>query len=195
MTETRVQVLCLHGCNQTEEMFRSILKNMMKIGVKSHNLEFHFIQAEYPHSNGGWTWYSKELQVADIPGGIAHSEELVADCMERIDNYVRDHGITVLLGFSQGGNVVDTYLSSTSDSPIERAVILSGYELVQDEREPVETPLLSIYSDKDDVVPSSCRPTNYATLHEYHHEKGHKFPTGNPLLRKFCKFIEDGTWD
>lgn len=187
-----INILCLHGCNQSEDMLRSILKTLIKIGNKC-DIQFHFIQAMYEHSLGGYTWYEKELDVSEI-GNIQLDGSMISSCMKQVHEYITKHDITVLLGFSQGGNVVDTYLNEYPDSPINRALIFSGYELVNQERKKLKVPLLSFYSEMDDIVPSKHRPSNYQVLYEEKHLKGHRFPTGNPLLRKICCFINDGSW-
>ncbi len=61
-----VNVLCLHGCNQTETMFRQLMKNFIKLGEKQYNLKFHFTEAKYDHPQGGKTWYNRPLDVAQI---------------------------------------------------------------------------------------------------------------------------------
>lgn len=148
----------------------------------------------HTHSSKRYTWYSQELDVADIPAGFDYDAKITQDCLETIHDYINQNGIDVLLCFSQGGNVVDTYLHQYSDNPIQRVLIFSGYEFRYPERRTLNLPLVSVYSDVDDVVPSTCRPTNYSVIHEYAHDKGHKFPSGNPLLRKFCKFMQTGEW-
>jgi len=194
MNPSPVRVLCLHGCNQTEEMFRSLLKGLIKIAGKT-KLEFHFIEAQYSHSLGGKTWYSEELDVSQIPIGIPFST-MVQSCMAQVHKYVTEHQIDVLLGFSQGGNVVDTYLRRYDETRIKRAVIFSGYELVRAETErSLQTPLLNVYSDADTVVPSKCCPKHYQTIYSLSHDKGHKLPTSNPVLRQICRFMEQGTWE
>lgn len=198
-----IKVLCLHGCCQDESMFRSLLKNWIRIGEKDHNLEFHFLQAELPHSDGGFTWFTSELDVSAI-GTIEYSRALCNPCLERVHAYVVDHQIDVLLGFSQGGNVVDTYLwRYDMYGPVKRAMILSGYELAHTDptpnnngkHPPLAVPMLSIYSDADDVVSSKLRPTGYVELTEYAHSKGHRLPTGNKLIRAFCLYFETGVFE
>ena len=57
-------ILCLHGCNQNEAMFKSILNTFTDtICKKDKNFSFHFLQAKYEHPNGGFTWYKKPLEV------------------------------------------------------------------------------------------------------------------------------------
>jgi predicted esterase len=188
---TKTNILILHGCNQNSDFIKSLLKTWIKIG--KDNIDFHFIQARHAHSLGGYTWYEKELDVVQI-GSIKYEENLVLPCLKAIDDYIVKHRITVLMGFSQGGNVIDAYLHQYPKSPIKRTLIFSGYELIYDERKIISTPTLSIYSEVDTVVPFKFRPKNYSNLTEFTHDKGHKLPTGNPLIRKFCNYISTGEW-
>jgi len=128
-----INVLCLHGCCQSEEVFRSYLKNMMRICKKEMN--FFFMEGRFDHPDGGKTWYPKPLVVKDI-GNIEYTPELVGDTLDLVHDFIITNNITVLLGFSQGGNLVDTYLNykHPDNKPIVKAVILSGYELIDKNR-------------------------------------------------------------
>jgi predicted esterase len=188
MTSQKTRVLCLHGCCQNQEMFTSLLKNCIRLGAKE-NLEFHFIEGLYDHPDGGKTWYNEPLNVSKI-GYIKMDEQLIKEAMDQLSTYIKENGITVLLGFSQGANVVDTYLQTTTDTFIKRAVMLSGYSLVADATtEPVDVSILNIYSDSDTIVPSKFRSINYTNIANITHDKGHKLPTSNPVIRNICKFM------
>lgn len=184
-----IRVLCLHGCNQTEAMFRQLMKNYIKLGEKQYNLKFHFIEAKYDHPDGGKTWYNKALDVTEI-GSIKYDEELVNDTLNDIDELIKSYGISVLLGFSQGANVVDTYLSHRDHSRIKCAVIMSSYSLVDPEREEVDVPVLGVVSEEDEVVPHHLNPTDYVESRVLKHDKGHKLPTRNPQIREICIFMQ-----
>ena len=45
-------ILCLHGCNQTKEMFESVMKNFVNIVSKDPKFSVTFIQADYLHPDG-----------------------------------------------------------------------------------------------------------------------------------------------
>jgi hypothetical protein len=182
------------------------LKEWIKIVEKNKVATLHYLEGQLScalnsegekyvePNNKNKTWYEVELVVAEI-GTIPYSEALVRPCLERVDQYVKANDITVLLGFSQGGNVIDTYLHQYPDSPIQRAIILSGYELCYEKRNVVNVPLLSYYSESDAVVPIEHKPTNYKTLYEVAHNKGHALPTSKPVIRKCITFMETGEWE
>ena len=183
----KINVLCLHGCNQTQEMFKRLLKNYIKFGEKQYGLKFHFTEAKYDHPDGGKTWYNKPLNVADI-GSIKYDEDLVSDTLDDIETIIKDNNIHVLLGFSQGANVVDTFISHR-DSGIKCAVIMSGYSLVDVKeltRKELTMPLLGVVSNSDTVVPIEYNPTEMTLIHD----KGHKLPTRNSEIRKICIFMQ-----
>ena len=116
-----INVLCLHGCCQSEEVFRSYLKNMMRICKKEMN--FFFMEGRFDHPDGGKTWYPKPLVVKDI-GNIEYTPGLVGDTLDLVHEFIIANDIAVLLGFSQGGNVIDAYLNykHPENGPITKAV-------------------------------------------------------------------------
>lgn len=57
-----INVLCLHGCGQTAEMFKSILKEFIKIGEKDCDMRFFFLEGEYPRDNGK-QWFDQDLKL------------------------------------------------------------------------------------------------------------------------------------
>jgi len=188
-----VNVLCLHGCNQTEEMFRGLLKQFIKLGEKQYNLKFHFTEAKYDHPIGGKTWYNRPLEVEKI-GYIEYEEELVKDCIDDLGKIIKEKNIHVLFGFSQGANVVDTFLGyqNLEDYPtLKCSVILSGYSLVDPNRKPIDISVLGVISENDDIVLAKFNPTCYKQTSVLKHDKGHKLPTKNPQLREICTFMRD----
>lgn len=203
-----INVLCLHGCNQTQEMFAQLLKHYIRIGEKQYNLKFYFTEAKYDHPLGGKTWYQQPLNVADI-GKIEYSKELVGDTLDDISRIIAEKNITVLLGFSQGANVVDTFLKYQKHD-IRRAVLMSGYSLVvtklfpeesgllpestfakqKGENTPINVTAMNVISDADTVVPSHLCPGGYNVSRQrtLKHDKGHKLPTQAAHIREICEF-------
>lgn len=192
MSKPVINILCLHGCNQTKEMFEGLTKQMREIAMtlsksKSHDIRFHYIEAQYDHSLGGKTWYNVELDVSKI-GTIELDHEMVDPTLNMIENVIENLNIEVLLGFSQGGNVVDTYLMNKQNK-IKCAVIFSGYNLVDPQRNnKCETPVLNVYSDQDTIVPAKFMP-QYKNMEVKSHDKGHKLPTSKPYVREIIEYI------
>ena len=180
-----INVLCLHGCNQTQEMFQRLMKNYIRLGEKQYNLKFHFTEAKYDHPLGGKTWYNKPLNVSDI-GSIEYNEKLVSDILDDIAILIEENNINVLLGFSQGANVVDTFLTYRPGL-VERAIIMSGYSLVDPDRKISNTPVMIVSSEQDTVVPCKLNP-QYEKTSTLVHDKGHKLPTRNTQIREICTF-------
>lgn len=180
-----INVLCLHGCNQTETMFRQLFKNYIRLGEKQYNLKFYFIEAKYDHPDGGKTWYNKSLEVSKI-GQIEYNYDLTNDCLDDIGDFIKEYNIDALLGFSQGANVVDTFLSHRDHPTIKCAVIMSGYSLIDPNRNDIDIPLLGVISKEDTVVPFELNPTEEVLIHD----KGHKLPTRNPEIRQICTFLQ-----
>jgi len=183
-------ILCLHGCNMTLETFQSCFSNMLHICKNDTNMKFFFMEAKYDHPLGGKTWYHKPLNVTDI-GHELYDENLVSDTIHDLDQFIIDNKINILLGFSQGGNVVDVYLKYfNTQKLIKQAVIMSSYSLVNN-NEPIiddTTSVLCVISDEDTIVASNLYPKNYTNALLLKHNKGHKIP-GNPVLRQIKNFI------
>ena len=186
-----INVLCLHGCNQTEGMFRDLMKNYIRLGEKQYGLKFHFMEGQYDHPNGGKTWYNKPLDVKEI-GSIVYDEELTKDTLCHLDRLIDENQIDVLLGFSQGANVVDTFMTHAKHPNIKRVVLMSGYSLIDPTNQTVNVPCLSVISESDTIVPHLLNPTNYKKSHVIPHNKGHKLPTSNKTIRDICEFIQIG---
>jgi predicted esterase len=189
---TSVNILCLHGCNQTSDMFKGLLKSTIEIAntySKSNNVTFnwHFTEGKYDHPIGGKTWYNKPLEVREI-GSIPFDNDLVTDTLDNINKLIDDLNINVLLGFSQGGNVVDTFLVNRTNDKIKCGVIFSGYDLLSENRQSVDIPIMAICSDSDQIVPSKFTPV-YPNIVVKKHDKGHKLPTSKPFVREIIEFM------
>lgn len=191
----KINVLCLHGCNQTQSMFEGFMKNIVKMGEKQHNLNFIFTEAEHDHPNGGKTWYNKPLDVKEI-GHIAYDIDLTKDALTKLSDTIKTNNIDVLLGFSQGANVVDTYMAHCDHHSIKRVVLMCGYSLVEDAPISIDTSCLSVISANDKIVPFELDPGSsklrYSKSHVIKHEKGHVLPTSKPMMRSICNFIQSG---
>lgn len=187
-----INILVLHGCNQTESMCRSIFKPFIELAetyAKKANItiKWHFIEAKYAHPDGGKTWYSKPLVVSQI-GSIPMDHSIVDDTLADIDKIINDLNINVLFGFSQGGNVVDTYLMNCLAEKIKCAVIFSGYDFIDTERKQIDIPVMNVCSDADEIVPSKFMPV-YQKMVVKKHDKGHKIPTSKPFQREILDFV------
>lgn len=183
-------VLCLHGCSQTKDMFISLLSGFVKI-CKNDKIKFFFMQAKYDHPDGNYTWYNKPLEVDKI-GNLEYDEQLVSDALDDVETFIKENNINVLLGFSQGGNVVDTFLQHRNHSMIVRAIIMSSYSLNEPDRKIVEdVEVLNVVSEIDEIVRHDLYPRNYTHALLLKHDKGHKIP-GNPVMRQVRNFILTG---
>lgn len=193
-----IKVLVLHGCCQSIARVQEVMTKfckLHKIGVQA-GLEFHFIEARFDHPDGGKTWASIPLNVPQI-GKISYDDEMkeaFAPALQDIDDYINENGITVLLGFSQGGNVADLYLNQYRNPAIERVVIMSGYSLIDPDRQPYQIPCLNVVSEADEVVPWTLAPTDYEPSYMIKHTKGHRMPTSKPQIRKICAFMASGVF-
>ena len=196
--EQPCKVLCLHGNRQSKEIFENVLTNTLLRAYKRYHkdttnpniMEWQFMEAPFPHSETGRTWYNKELTLSDI-GYMSFSEDLTCDTLNMLDTYIKTHEIDILVGFSQGGNVVDTYLRHRPNT-IKCAVLFSGYSLITS-IPPVypHTSILNVVSEQDNIVPVTFIPEfpKHQFTNTIYHDKGHKIPTSPIILREIMDFI------
>ncbi len=188
----QINVLCLHGCRQTAAMQEKIMCSYIKIG-KDMNMNFFFLEAEYSHSGCGKMWVPEELVIEEI-GNIYYEDVTVDKCLERLDTYIKTNQINVLLGFSQGGNIIDTYLQNY-ENKIKCAVIISGYgflyRAVDKNNKRSDVPLLNVYSESDNIVAPKYKPHMYNAISVIEHDYGHRHPTNKQIVRKIMDWISD----
>lgn len=183
-------VLCLHGCCQSKEIFINLLNNFTKI-CKNDKITFYFIQGKYEHPSRGYTWYNIPLELDDI-GICDYDDDLVYECLNDIEIAIKTNNINVLLGFSQGGNVVDTFIQHREHSQIKRAIIMSSYSLNEPTRKTIDdVEILNVISECDEIVKHDLFPKNYTKSLVIKHDKGHKIP-GSPTMRQIRNFILEG---
>ena len=177
-----------------------------------YSITFHFLEAEYDHSEIGKMWLPEQLVIEDI-GKIYYEDVTTDKCLQRLDDYIKTNHIDVLFGFSQGGNIVDTYLRNYVNN-IKCAVIISGYSFLYrtpnkrvtkydivdgkynytyelETMELLNIPLLNIYSESDKIVASKHRPTMYKRIQDIKYETGHRHPTTKLVICEILEWIRD----
>lgn len=171
-------------------MFGKLLTPITKMGER-RGARFIFLEASYDHPCRGKTWLSVPLELHDI-GVVGMDRDIIEPTMCQIDAFVTEHDVNVLLGFSQGANMIDTWLACRPDqTAVKRVVLLSGYQFVGTEDMPRSCDsCLNVISDVDEIVPPGLLPRNgYSTLLLEKHNKGHKVPTTGDMRRKIVDFI------
>lgn len=161
-----MRILCLHGCRQTAKVFKCILTPFIN---KSEH-QYYFINGQFKCKEGNM-WYSERFKV----GISEYKPKIVDPTLEQVHNTINKHNIDMLLGFSQGANVIDTYLQLTKDERIKRAILFSGYSFTNIIRE-CKTPVITVHSVKDDIVDPKHNPI-YINNKIYIHNHGHKIIT------------------
>ncbi len=203
---SKINVLCLHGAAQNVQMFQNLLAEYIRIGEANYNLRFFFTQAKYPYPEGSHTtfdWYPVPLDVSTI-GKQPYDSNLVAGTMFDIDNLVQLYDADVLLGLSQGGNVVDTYFEyvytprKNQDPSLKtmRAVIMSGYSFVDLARQNIDVLKMSTVSPYDVTVPMKYDPIGYKNnlWGQLGHGEGHTVPTSFFIIILLCHFMQTGAY-
>ena len=119
-TSSTLKILCLHGGGQTAQSFEFSMQALRS--ALGQRVSFVFASSPYPGN----------LWIRGPPGGKGApttGADWAADSFTTLDNLVSAQGpFDGILGFSQGGAMVVTYLSSASARASFRfAVILCGY--------------------------------------------------------------------
>lgn len=169
-----MNIAILHGCRQSDEMMKSLMREYEK-KIKAHfkDATFYYINAQYPHVDTGRMWFSTHLDLERI-GTDDIPEKDIMDTMKYVSNIITTNNINVLIGFSQGGNVISSYLRLfNQDKHIKCAIIISGYDFPRYQHLPIEIPLLFIGSKEDIIVDIKLKPVNCIDITEMEHSKGH----------------------
>jgi len=172
-----MNILCLHGCRQTGDIFRKLLKFFTRDTI--HN--YFFVDAPYEHSEKGKMWFKRELLISEI-GIITHDLVGIDNTIMQINNVITQNNINMLLGFSQGANIVDTYLQLTNDKRIKKAILISGYSFPNIKRT-FDIPVIIVNSTVDDIVNPKYTPV-YPNSTKYIHDKGHKIPFTKTFIKQ-----------
>lgn len=175
----------LHGCCQTQEMFASLTKVYLDILAKKEpSLRVVHIEGQFDHSRTGKTWFRTELDLALI--GTDHIPECdISETLDHVESSIRLNQVNVLIGFSQGGNVIDTYLRlRNGDGHIKAAVVFNGYSFPRyHEIVPHVGNMVYVTSNTDDIVRPEMLHDNYLLKVHLAHTKGHKIFTNKSYTR------------
>jgi predicted esterase len=201
--EDKPCVLVLHGCCQGTLLRGTI--DIASYGKKLwHKLSKHYrvVFAFAPHvfvdaetgKERGKHWFAKQLEVDQIPVGIPYSEELTSTTLDRLHATIGTFDARVLIGFSQGSNVIDTYLAHHPDThPVDCVVLFSGYGLTCDDRKEVDVPCMMVGCPEDDVVPWPPRFVSYETIETIEHDgtanNKHVMPKRASDFTKVVEFV------
>jgi len=162
----------LHGCRMNGIMFEQLFREYIKKTQSKMNVSFVFIDGMYDHSDHGKMWYENQLHLSDI-GKLDLPMSDIEKTMCYIDEQIESNHIQVLMGFSQGGNVISTYLKLRQNSNINLAIIMAGYDFPMLSDVSVKIPILYIGSDQDQIVPMEYIVTGYSNIDVLKHDKGH----------------------
>lgn len=162
---------------------------LLTFGTKK-GATIHLIEGQYEHPLRGKMWFRTELKLDEIGTDVIPPED-IHDTMHYLHSIVTTNNIHTLMGFSQGANVIDTYLRLTNDDEfIQSAVILNGYTFPRySHMVPRVRHMQCILSDNDDIVKPSLLINNYPNAILHCHEKGHKINTSKPFVRKVIDSI------
>ena len=206
-----INVLCLHGYGQDKTVFQQAMRRYLN-RAKHDGVRYLFVEAPHDHIHGGKQWLDQYLALPVRREDLTYSERGCTESMESMDlidqfialynahkytqvldamaRHIDRYNINVLLGFSQGANVIDTFLSHRDAPRIQCAVLMSGYSCVDVDRRVIQIPVLAVTSPNDTVTPSALQtPTEHMAVIE--HNEGHLVSKGRSIVRQVIAFIKD----
>lgn len=200
-------VLVLHGCRQgkLDDLSGSVdVYSYARTLHKKLRTKYGTLYALAPHTfydeetgcERGRHWFEKQLKIEDIPGGIDFDEELMMPTLDMLHETISKFNVSVLVGFSQGANVIDTYLAHhPAPHPITSVVLFSGYGFKCDDRRTVDVPCLLVGCPEDNIVPWPTQFVSYentkAITHIGRPLKPHSLPKSAKVYTKVAAFIKD----
>ena len=198
-----MNVLFLHGCRQNSEIYMQIMSNYIKMisklapGSKFYGLdgpfqyngelENHLNQKGLSAVNLGESsrmWYETVLRIESIGFDNTPHEHIIFT-LDYLEMKIELHDIDILIGFSQGANLVDTYVRLRNlNSKIKKVIIFNGYTFPRYETLlPNVQKGIIVTSQSDEIVPPHTLCNNYLNSSYFEHEKGHKIKTNNSFIR------------
>lgn len=170
-----LRIAVLHGCCQNSEMIENLLKDYIKKVKKTNgDNQVYFIQGQYIHRDRGYMWYRTHLELDRI-GSDDIPESDINETLDYIESFIKEKEINCLIGFSQGGNVVSTYLRlRNGDSHITKSIIMAGYDFPRYVNLPIiVSKLILIYSEEDKIVDYKLTESISSEAIKLSHNKGH----------------------
>lgn len=177
----------LHGCCQHADMFRSLMKPYEKKlgGDRTHDRYF---EGAFDHSRAGKTWFAVELDLERIGEDI--HEGAIEETLDALEQVIRAEGINMLVGFSQGGNVVDSYLRTRNgDGHIHCVWLFNTYTFPRYVGLATHVDrVVIVSSEEDEIVPTKLLDTSaYPNAKIHMHSKGHKICTTASFIRSILQ--------
>lgn len=184
-----MNILICHGCRQNSERSISLFRHYVKKIKKQFSYAtFTYLDGQYDHTDRGKMWYKTLLDLCRIgKDDIPYSD--ITSTLDYLEENIRINNINILIGFSQGGNLVSTYLRKrNSDLHIKRAAIISGYDFPAYTEESLKVErLVLVFSRDDEIVDYHLTPAikipEDSLIME--HCKGHKVNQQGSFITQF----------
>ncbi len=190
-----MNIIFLHGCRQNSQIYMKIMDNyikkIMKSGSKVYGLDGPFDyngelddDVDQQIMTNQKMWFETRLRLENIGlDDVPHDQ--INFTLDYLQKEIELHDIDILIGFSQGGNLIDTYLRLRNlDFRIKRVIILNGYTFPRYRGLIPNVELCIIVTSKnDEIVPMDKLHNNYSKSLFFEHEKGHKIKTNSTFIR------------
>ena len=93
---------CFHGCGQTPEVFKQLLKNLEKNAITKHKLDcdFHYVKGNFKLKEKGYSWYKEPNKRGG--GGYRVDLKTRENKLSKTFSEIKTKTNVMLLGFSEG---------------------------------------------------------------------------------------------
>lgn len=131
-------------------------------------------------------WYQTTLELDRI-GTDDIPDFDIQSTLDYLSMFIYSNQINILIGFSQGGNLISTYLRlRNQDKHIKSAAIISGYDFPRyTNNKMIKINLVIVYSKEDTIVDYNLTPISHFDSTEMVHEKGHVIYTRSSFITSF----------
>jgi poly(3-hydroxyalkanoate) synthetase len=184
-----MNILVCHGCRQDIKTITSLFKKYEKEIKRNYpDSSISYLEGQYDHYDHGKMWYKTCLTLENI-GSNDIPENEIQETLDYLESYIRENNINVLIGYSQGGNLVSTYLRlRNEDFHIKSASIISGYDFpIYVKFQMKIKKLVFVYSQSDEIVNHLLKPSiNISCVYkDLIHERGHKIEQKSDFVKNF----------
>lgn len=173
-------VLCLHGIGQRAAQFRIICKDLVKTCIRAN---FLFAEGTLDH-NDGKSWYP----ITGLLDKRIYSKDEMDGAFKLIDKMIIDNNCTAVIGFSQGGSLLDAYLNHHSTKYVSKAIFISSFSYPGYTTPIKSVKAMNVIGKRDLIVPEKYKPYNYENIKTIYHPGGHIFP-GGKVINEICDFL------
>lgn len=191
---TKFNIFCFHGCGQTPQVFKQLLKNLETKITKKYDCTFHYFQGNYKLPDKGFAWYKdKSTKYGYFINKFERKKDIAST-----NKKIEEHTNVILLGFSEGAMyAMDLALNFGDKSNIIGIVGLAppySIDVLNKKGDnKSELPGVMIVSSQDKNVKkkeSEKWERHFSNLKKHETDKGHKVHLSAAVRDDIMKILD-----